>query len=306
MINLKTITLQLIDGEPNGIKLCRLAGSTLMTIVIPRALLSRAKKLPEIPKRGVYYLLDDNKGCLRRVYAGQTVQGISRLDDHHAKKDWWNTAVMHLSPDSEFSLDVVSGLEKRMISYIADHGSYASENSVIPKPFVSPYTEAFIANLHEDILFRMGVLGFDLGAVDDVESVPPTRPSGALEADFDAIGDDAADDGMVFHTTCRGIEARGRYDSGTGKFTVLAGSQVDVAMLCGSREKVNTGLESRRDSLRDEGLLVLEDGVWRVVCDVDFSTPSAAATFVLGASQNGWTEWVSESGDTLSSVYRGK
>lgn len=141
MINLKTITLQLIDGEPNGIKLCRLAGSTLMTIVIPRGLLSQAKKLPEIPKRGVYYLLDDNKGRLRRVYAGQTVQGISRLDDHYAKKPWWNTAVMHLGPDSEFSLDVVSGLEEQMIGYISDHGSYASENSVIPKPFVSPYTE---------------------------------------------------------------------------------------------------------------------------------------------------------------------
>lgn len=284
MINLKTITLQLIDGEPNGIKLCRLAGSTLMTIVIPRALLAQAKKLPEIPKRGVYYLLDDNKGRLRRVYAGQTVQGISRLDDHYAKKPWWNTAVMHLGPDSEFSLDVVSGLEEQMISYISDHGSYASENSVIPKPFVSPYTEAFIASLHEDILFRMGVLGFDL----------------------DAVGDDVVNDGVVFHTTRRHIDAHGRYDSEAGKFTVLAGSQIDIATLCGSKGKVIKRLEEMRTSLKDEGLLARDGGVWRVACDVDFDTPSAAAVFVLGGSQNGWTEWVSESGDTLSSVYREK
>lgn len=284
MINLKTITLQLIDGEPNGIKLCRLAGSTLMTIVIPRALLAQAKKLPEIPKRGVYYLLDDNKGRLRRVYVGQTVQGISRLDDHYAKKAWWNTAVMHLGPDSEFSLDVVSGLEGQMIGYISDHGSYASENSVIPKPFVSPYTEAFITSLHEDILFRMGVLGFDL----------------------DAVGDDMADGGMLFHTTRRGVQGHGRYDSEAGKFTVLAGSQIDVATLCGSKGKINKRLEEQRASLKDEGLLALESGVWRVACDVDFDSPSAAAVFVLGGSQNGWTEWVSESGDTLSSVYREK
>lgn len=284
MINLKTITLQLIDGEPNGIKLCRLAGSTLMTIVIPRALLAQAKKLPEIPKRGVYYLLDDNKGRLRRVYAGQTVQGISRLDDHYAKKPWWNTAVMHLGPDSEFSLDVVSGLEEQMISYISAHGSYASENSVIPKPFVSPYTEAFIVSLHEDILFRMGVLGFDL----------------------DAVGDDIVNDGAVFHTPRRHIDAHGRYDSEAGKFTVLAGSQIDIAALCGSKGKVIKRLEGLRTSLKDEGLLARDGGVWRVACDVDFDTPSAAAVFVLGGSQNGWTEWVSESGDTLSSVYREK
>lgn len=284
MINLKTLTLQLIDGEPNGIKICRLAGSTLITVVIPRGLLAQAKKLPEIPKRGVYYLLDDNKGRLRRVYAGQTVQGISRLDDHCANKKWWNTAVMHLCPDTEFSLDVVSGLEGQMIGYISDHGSYASDNNVLPKPYVSPYEEAFIANLHEDILFRMGVLGFDLDAADD------------------GVGNDKP----VFHTTRRHIDARGCYDPEAEKFTVFAGSQVDVDVVCGTKEKPHRKLEGQRFSLKGEGLLTQNNGVWRVACDVDFDSPSAAAVFVLGASQNGWVEWVSENGETLSSVYREK
>ncbi|MDO4442342.1 MAG: GIY-YIG nuclease family protein [Slackia sp.] len=256
-----------------------------MTVVVPRDLLSQAKKLPDIPKRGVYYLLDDNKGRLRRVYAGQTVQGISRLDDHFVKKNWWNTAVMFLGPDSEFSLDVVSGLEERMIGYIANHGSYVAENSVIPKPFVSPYTEAFIAGLHEDILFRMGVLGFDL----------------------DAVGEDVSDDGGVFHTPRRGIDAFGRYDSGAGRFVVLAGSQVDMDCRCGTKDRPVKRLEDLRSMLKNDGSIA-EDaaGAWRVNCDVEFSTPSAAAVFVLGGSQNGWTEWVSDAGETLSAVYRGK
>lgn len=29
-----------------------------------------------------------------------------------------------------------------------------------------------------------------------------------------------------------------------------------------------------------------------------------AAVFVLGGSQNGWTEWVSDDGETLNQVYR--
>ena len=282
MINLKTLTLQLIDGEPNGIKICRLTGSTLVTAVIPRDLLAQAKKLPEIPKRGVYYLLDDNKGRLRRVYAGQTVQGISRLDDHYAKKDWWNTAVMFLGPDSEFSLDVVSGLERQMIAYIAEHGSYATDNGNLPNPFVSPYTESFIASLHEDILFRMGVLGYDL----------------------DAVGESVNDDGIVFHTPRRGIDARGRYDSSAGKFTVLAGSQIDLDVQCGTKAKPTQRLEGLRASLRAEGALADDGGAWRLARDASFDTPSAAAVFVLGGSQNGWTEWVSEDGRTLSMVYR--
>ena len=47
MINLKTLTLQLIDGEPNGIKICRLTGSTLVTVVIPRDLLAQGKSATE-------------------------------------------------------------------------------------------------------------------------------------------------------------------------------------------------------------------------------------------------------------------
>ena len=35
-------------------------------------------------------------------------------------------------------------------------------------------------------------------------------------------------------------------------------------------------------------------------------TSSAAAVFVLGGSQNGWAEWVDDSGSTLSDVYRTK
>lgn len=38
--------------------------------------------------------------------------------------------------------------------------------------------------------------------------------------------------------------------------------------------------------------------------NLEFPTPSAAAVFVLGGSQNGWTEWVNDGGETLNRVYR--
>ncbi len=40
--------------------------------------------------------------------------------------------------------------------------------------------------------------------------------------------------------------------------------------------------------------------------DVELSSPSSAAVFVLGGSQNGWIEWVNEQGQTLDYVYRSK
>lgn len=41
-----------------------------------------------------------------------------------------------------------------------------------------------------------------------------------------------------------------------------------------------------------------------LINDVVFPSPSAAAVFVLGGSQNGWTEWVDDNGNTLSDIYR--
>jgi len=37
---------------------------------------------------------------------------------------------------------------------------------------------------------------------------------------------------------------------------------------------------------------------------VSFSTPSGAADFVLGGSNNGWIEWKDADGKTLDELYR--
>lgn len=285
MIDLKTLTMQIIDSNPDGIKICRVAGSTLVTIVVPRNLLNTAKQLPDIPSRGIYYLLDDNKGRLRRAYAGQTVVGIRRLDGHNAKKDWWNKAVMFLAPDNEFSMDIVSGLEALAISYIRAHGPYEVDNSDDPQPYISPYNESFINSLHEDILFRMAVLGFDL----------------------DAVGDDSNANSFdgVFHTFKRGIRGLGVYKATEGSFDVLSGSQVDVDTPAGTKTKPNATINNLRRDLVESGALVkANDGMYQLKETVSFASPSTAAVFILGGSQNGWTEWIDALGRTLSFVYR--
>ena len=91
--------MQLINGEPDGIRICRVEGESLVTVVVPREKLGEAKTLPELPHRGIYYLLDEDHGTLSRVYAGQTTQGLARLDDHKARKEFWNRAVMFLDDE---------------------------------------------------------------------------------------------------------------------------------------------------------------------------------------------------------------
>lgn len=94
-----TMNVQLIGSKPDGIRICHVEGELLTTVIVPRELLSEAKGLPNIPERGVYYLLDEDHGVISRVYAGQTTRGLSRLDAHKSRKEFWNKAVMFLDND---------------------------------------------------------------------------------------------------------------------------------------------------------------------------------------------------------------
>lgn len=149
MIDLKTMTIQFIDGEPEGIRICRVEGESLVTVVVPREKLAQAKALPELPHRGVYYLLDENHGTLARVYAGQTTQGLVRLDSHKAKKEFWNLAVMFLDNENNIDRDVLDALEAKAIDYVRTHGSYETDNTASPNPHISPYKEQSVERLHE-------------------------------------------------------------------------------------------------------------------------------------------------------------
>ena len=111
MIELTTMTVRLIGSDPDGIRICHVEGESLTTVVVPRELLSEAKRLPDIPKRGIYYLLDEDHGVIGRVYAGQTTQGLARLDSHKSRKELWNKAVMFLDDESNMDRDVLDALE---------------------------------------------------------------------------------------------------------------------------------------------------------------------------------------------------
>ena len=196
MIALTAMTIQIIDNNPDGIRICRVDGESLVTVVVPRDMLSEAKSLPDLPDRGVYYLLDEDHGVLSRAYVGQTTKGLSRLDAHKTKKDFWNKAIMFLDNDVNIDRDVLDSLESTAIDYVDKHGSYETDNEYTPAPRMNPYKEQQVERLHNNILFRMRVLGYDL---DRKEKTPVMVNA-------------------VFHTKKNGVQATGRYSQGTGRF----------------------------------------------------------------------------------------
>lgn len=151
------------NGQPDGVRSIRRHLSTMTTYVVPRPLLSEAKKLSGINRPGIYYLIsenDDNK--IAQIYVGQTRNGVARLDDHNRSKDFWNKAIMFLADNKTFSLDMISGLEAYAINKAHDSNRYKVENSVNPKYEIDEYDLPLIEEIYEEIQFIMATQGYKM------------------------------------------------------------------------------------------------------------------------------------------------
>lgn len=263
------------NGQPDGIRSIRRHLSTMTTYVIPRPLLSEAKKLSGINRPGIYYLIsenDDNK--IAQIYIGQTRNGVVRLDDHNRSKDFWNKAIMFLADSKTFSLDMISGLEAYAIGKAHDSKRYKVENSVNPKYEIDEYDLPLIEEVYEEIQFIMATQGYKM--------------------DNTKITLNEAD---TLHTTRNGVLAFGVYDG--EHFEVLEGSEIDMNRKCHSAT-----MEKQRQTALANGNIVCTGGKYKLNVSLSFTSPSSAGQFVLGGSINGWVEWKNKDGKTLDELYR--
>jgi len=263
------------NGQPDGIRSIRRHLSTMTTYVVPRPLLSEAKKLTGINRPGIYYLIsenDDNK--IAQIYIGQTRNGVSRLDDHNRSKDFWNKAIMFLADNKTFSLDMISGLEAFAINRAHESKRYKVENSVNPKYEIDEYDLPLIEEVYEEIQFIMATQGYKM---DNSKAT--------------------INEANTLHTTRNGIHAIGVYDG--EHFEVLEGSEIDMSRKCHSAK-----MEKQRQTAIVNGDIVCIDGKYKLVVSVSFTSPSSAGQFVLGGSINGWVEWKDKDGKTIDEVYR--
>lgn len=263
------------NGQPDGIRSIRRHLSTMTTYVVPRTLLSEAKKLSGVNRPGIYYLIsenDDNK--IAQIYVGQTRNGVARLDDHNRSKDFWNKAIMFLADNKTFSLDMISGLEAYAISKAHESNRYKVENTVNPKYEIDEYDLPLIEEVYEEIKFIMATQGYKM------ENAKETL-----------------NEANTLHTTRNGITAFGVYDG--ERFEVLEGSQIDM-----SRKGRSPIVDQQRESAIKNGDIILKDGKYYLTISMSFTSPSSASCFVLGGSTNGWAEWKDKDGKSLDEIYR--
>lgn len=276
MATSKKLEIIYYNGQPDGVRSVRRHLSTITTYVIPRPLLLEAKKISGITRPGIYYLINENdENKIAQIYIGQTRNGVTRLDDHNRSKDFWNKAIMFLADNKTFSLDMISGLEEYAIKKAYEAKRYKVENTVNPKYEIDEYDLPSIEEVYDEIQFVMATLGYKMNDA--------TQEHSNVER---------------FHTTRNGITAYGIYSG--EKFEVLEGSQIDMTKKNSERQQIQ---KQRQNALKN-GEIVEINGKFILKVSMSFTSPSTAASFVLGHSANGWMEWKNKNGKTLDEIYR--
>ncbi|MBI1333745.1 MAG: DUF4357 domain-containing protein [Armatimonadetes bacterium] len=273
-----SIRLFLPDGEPEGLKLIEKTNWSGLGVVCPRSLFGAKRNRPEFERTGVYLLVGEGDGVVPDLYIGEADEIRTRLNSHGKESKFdWQQVVFFVSKDNNLNKAHGRYLEWRLIdlSTKANRAKLHNGNAG-SQPSLS---EADIAEA-EGFLDEMR-LCFPLVGLDYFETPPPIKK---------------AVSGSLLKIVAKGLTSHG-YEAGS-EFVVKKGSQASQK----EASSFPSGHKQRRQSLVDSKVLLVEGDHLVFAQDYAFSSPSTAASVVLGRNANGRTEWVDEKGRTLKSI----
>lgn len=272
----RSLELYFVNGSPDGLVTAEMFNWTGHVLMVPRTRLAEAIRRREAAYTGVYLLMGQKEGRTR-LYIGETEKLSARLKQHAAEKDWWDRAALVTARDDGLNKAHARYLEARLCELASTLG-LSLENGNTPGG--AGLSEAQTANMEgfldelRFVLPSLGIIAFENKGRDSVSEVSEPRYS-EDETSF------------VLESGRRGLQARAKLVS--GEFVVTEGSQASIRWT-----SAHTGGYSQ---LHDELLLAGElkasnDGSTNVFSrNYAFSSPSGAASVILGRPASGPLEW---------------
>lgn len=280
MVYGKKITLFLMNGQPEGQISCELSNWTGKAYRIPRSYIRQCGDKTDLNNTGVYILFgkSDDPEKEGRAYIGEADGVRQRLEQHLTQKDFWNDAIVFISKDNNLNKAHIKYLESKLYEIACEAGRYKLENS--NRPVRSTISEPDMAEMEEfidNIKLLIGTLGFKI---------------------FEPLisRHNAARQEVLFIQTSRGADAQGI--STPEGFVVLKNSLAAAE----TTQSYTENYKRIRDAMRTNNTLVAEGKVLRLTKDMLFSSPSTAASVIMGRCANGLTEWKTKDGRILKAL----
>ena len=281
MIYGKKITLFLMDGSTERRISCELSNWNGKAYRIPKNRLLECNDLTDLDNAGVYILLGKSDGTDKEglAYIGEADGIRKRLRQHFDQKDFWNETIVFISKDKNLNKAYIKYIESRLYEIANNVGRYTILNatkptrSTISAPDIAE-TEEFIAN----IKLLVGTLGFKI-----FEPLVSQHSTGST-------------DNILSIQAARGADAQGIITS--EGFVILKGSKMAKSI---TKSCISNYLRIR-EKLFAEKTVIQEHVDLLFSKDTLFSSPSTAASIIMGRNANGLKEWKTKDGIILKEL----
>lgn len=272
----------------NGISKCTIKNWVGEVYIVPRTQVGVAKRIENLNRNGVYLLLGTTVEGEEAVYVGQAgirknEKGIlHRILEPHKSIDYWTESIIFTTVDNSLGATELNYLEYRLyeITLMADRCMVTNSDS----PYKGSLSEEKEDELEDFIDFiRLIVRALGRKVFDPVVS---------RESD-NTFQQDLVED--------QNFQSRGKKVAAFARLTddgvvVLKGSRITKEITRSAPKQVKRLREKYKEYI-DESFVLIKD--------IKFNSPSAAASFVGGASLNGNDYWVTDEGISLGKYLEG-
>jgi hypothetical protein len=286
----RSINIFLLDGDPNGIRVAQIMMSTIQAIAFRRNKLGEVRKtFPETERPGVYILIgeDESEPDRQLAYIGESEGVGDRLAYHNSNekgsdaKAFWTDTVVLISKDENLTKSHARYVEACLIRGAGSNPRWSLPNIKRPPETAGKLPlpdRAAMDEFVDQTKTLVGALGWDLFREVRGRQVTATGTIHIVPAPSSV--------GQRFLFRGEGFAAEMELGA-SGDFIVLAGSRARVR----TTTTIPRGTSALRKTLLDSGVLKPEEEFLFFTSDYSFSSASAAAATVIGASANGRILW---------------
>ncbi len=274
----RTITIFLVNGNPNGIKMLELSNRTIKAYVLPRIILGEAKKLQELNQPALYLLFDKEN---TKAYIGESENCYERIKNHDQSKDFWETAVAFIAKDKSLEKGDIKYLESLAVETSKNANRMETINKTIPpRNNLHPFKVSTVNEFFEDVVLLTSTLGHPV---------------------FDKVQTEGINDADLWYCKAKNTNAKGIYTE--QGFTVLAESIINAFVVPSFGKNFPKEAAERESKLSASGFRKTEQ-TYELTKDLTFGSVSRAAGFCTGRASNGWLAWKNAIGKTMDEIMR--
>lgn len=271
----KTIKIFLIDGDRNGRMSCELSNWTGKAYKIPRIKVKDCSDRTDLNSTGVYLLFGKDDEGKDQAYIGEAESVLKRLNQQLSQKDFWNETIVFISKDENLNKAHIKYIENRLHDIAVSSNRYKIDNSSTPtQSSISESDRSEMEEYIENLRMLVNTLGHKV--FDDKRETSNNKKNQ-----------------IFLINAARGANAKGEPTS--DGFLVLK----DSIAANSTTPSISPSLAKLRENLIEKNILQTIGGNLVFSEDYIFTSPSLAASTVMGRNANGLEEWKLKTGETF-------